>query len=71
MRWRGRRQSSNVEDRRGQGGTPGGMGRPSRQIPLPIGRGAGGSGLSGILHLLVVVVALLSHDLDPFQLLEV
>jgi len=71
MRWRGRRQSSNVEDRRGQGGgLPGGMGRMGRQIPLPIGRGAGGGGLSGIIILVVIFFALRACGIDPLQLLE-
>ena len=71
MRWRGRRQSSNVEDRRGQGGgLPGGMGRTGRQIPLPIGRGAGGGGLSGIVILVVIFFALRACGIDPLQLLE-
>jgi predicted metalloprotease len=70
MRWRGRRQSSNVEDRRGQGGLPGGMGRSGRQIPLPIGRGAGGGGLSGIIILVVIFFALRACGIDPLQMLE-
>ncbi len=74
MRWRGRRQSSNVEDRRGQGGTPGGLGggggRMGRGIPLPIGRGAGGGGLSGIIILVVIFFALRACGIDPLQLLE-
>lgn len=70
MRWRGRRQSSNVEDRRGQGGMPGGMGRGGRGIPLPIGRGAGGGGLSGIIILVVIFFALRACGIDPLQMLE-
>ena len=47
MRWRGRRQSDNVQDSRGGGGggLPGGFGR--NPIRIPIGRSAGGGGLSG------------------------
>ena len=71
MRWRDRRQSSNVEDRRGQGGgMPGGFGRSRRPIPLPIGRGAGGGGLSGILILVVLFFVLRACGIDPLQLLE-
>ena len=70
MRWRGRRQSSNVEDRRGQGGLGGGGGRMGRGIPLPIGRGAGGGGLSGIIILVVIFFALRACGIDPLQLLE-
>lgn len=67
MRWRGREQSSNVEDRRGQGGgLGGGSGRgggfgfpgPSRggpRIGLPMGGRGGGIGVVGILILLGVL----------------
>lgn len=66
MRWRGREQSSNVEDRRGQGGGfGGGSGRggfgfpgPSRggpRIGLPMGGRGGGIGVVGILILLGVL----------------
>lgn len=71
MRWRGRRQSSNVEDRRGQGGgMPGGFGGGRRPIPIPIGRGAGGGGLSGILILVVLFFVLRACGIDPLQILE-
>ncbi len=49
MRWKGRRQSSNIDDRRGRGGTP--------RLRLPTGRRArtgGGLGLTGILVVLVI-----------------
>ena len=71
MRWRDRRQSSNVEDRRGQGGGfPGGMGGGRGPIRLPIGRGAGGGGISGIVILVVIFFALRACGIDPLQLLE-
>jgi len=41
-----------------------------RQIPLPIGRGAGGGGLSGIIILVVIFFALRACGIDPLQLLE-
>ncbi|TYR30518.1 flagellar biosynthesis protein FlgM [Mesorhizobium microcysteis] len=70
MRWRGRRESSNVEDRRGQGGgIPGGFGRGGRGIPIPIGR-AGGGGISGILLLVVLFFVLRACGIDPMQILE-
>ncbi|NMA97310.1 MAG: flagellar biosynthesis protein FlgM, partial [Phyllobacteriaceae bacterium] len=50
MLWKGRRQSSNIEDRRG-GGMPGGRIGGGGPIRLPVGRGAGGGGLSGIIIL--------------------
>lgn len=72
MRWRGRRQSENVEDRRGEGGMgfPGGVGRPrgSGPIRIPIGR-AGGGGLSTIVILVVLFFALRACGIDPLQVL--
>lgn len=71
MRWKGRRQSSNIEDRRGTGGMrlPGGMGG----LGGLGGRGrmrGGGLGIGGIVILLIVAwifginpLALLSGDL--------
>ncbi|MEO3385229.1 neutral zinc metallopeptidase [Mesorhizobium sp. CAU 1741] len=70
MRWRGRRQSSNVEDRRGQSRIPGGFGRSGRPMQIPIGRGLGGGGLSGIVILVIVFFALRACGIDPFQILE-
>lgn len=58
MQWRGRRQSGNIEDRRGQGGGfGGGLGRMGGRIPigLPGGRGAGGGlGIGTIVVILIV-----------------
>ena len=70
MRWRGRRQSSNVEDRRGQGGAPGGFGRGGRPMQIPIGRSVGGGGLSGIVILIVLFFVLRACGIDPMQILE-
>ncbi len=75
MRWRGRRQSSNIEDRRSGGGGfrrggfgGGGFGR----MRLPGGRGrrrvGRGAGLGGFGLIAVVVIALL-FGVDPTQLL--
>ena len=47
MRWQGRRESDNVEDRRGQSGSPMGGGGGFR---LPSGKG-------GIVLLIIVLVA--------------
>ncbi len=70
MRWRGRRQSSNVEDRRsGGGGQPTGFGRSGRSgrrggggFRLPGGLGgmrrASGGGVKGIIFLAVIYFAL-------------
>lgn len=71
MRWRDRRQSGNVEDRRGQSsGTPGGFGRGGSPIRIPLGRGVGGGGISGIVILVVIFFALRACGIDPLQLLE-
>jgi predicted metalloprotease len=73
MRWKGRRQSSNIEDRRGMGGGMGGM-----RFPGGLGGGMGGGmrrgggiGIFGILILLGIAwllginpLALLSGELD-------
>lgn len=64
MQWRGRRQSSNVEDRRsGGGGFGSGMG--GGRIPI---RGAGGGlGLGGIILLLIVSYV---FGINPLELLS-
>ncbi|WP_157020114.1 KPN_02809 family neutral zinc metallopeptidase [Mesorhizobium xinjiangense] len=69
MRWKGRRQSSNVEDRRGQGGGfgRGGFGR-GPGIRIPVGRTGGGS-VSGIIVLLVLYFALRACGIDPLEML--
>ena len=73
MLWRGRRQSDNVEDSRGQGG---GFGRPGGglrggpgQFRIPIGGRAGGGGLSTIVILVVLFFALKACGIDPMQIL--
>ncbi len=59
MRWRGRRTSSNIEDRRGGfGGMPGGRGV----------RMAGGGGI-GVLGAVILVVLALFFGVDPSALL--
>ncbi|MBN8242744.1 zinc metallopeptidase [Nitratireductor aquimarinus] len=74
MRWKGRRQSSNVEDRRGRssggGSLPGGFGRSGGRIRLPSGgtRRAGG-GLSGIIVLVVLFFVLRACGIDPLGML--
>ncbi|MEF2552405.1 neutral zinc metallopeptidase [Aurantimonas sp. A2-1-M11] len=62
MQWRGRRQSSNIEDRRGSGGGFGGRGGGMR---LPVR--AGGGGTIGII--IVALVLWLGFGINPMQLL--
>jgi len=69
MRWRGRRQSDNVEDLRGQGGGVGGGSGPGGQFRIPIGRSGGGGGLTGIIILVVLFFALRACGIDPMQIL--
>jgi len=58
MKWRGREQSSNIEDRRGQGGGLGGLGGSpfgrSGGIRIPTGRGSRG-GIGGLVGIVVVL----------------
>jgi predicted metalloprotease len=72
MLWRGRRQSDNVEDARGQGGggMPGGFGRNSGPIRIPIGGRAGGGGITGIIILVVLFFVLRACGIDPMQILN-
>lgn len=70
MRWQGRRQSSNVEDRRGSGGGFGrmGSGGPRIRIPMGGGRGGGGGGL-GIGAIVVILVIAWATGINPLSLL--
>jgi predicted metalloprotease len=71
MLWKGRRQSDNIEDRRGQGGGFGGgdpFGRGGG-FRIPIGRGAGGGGISGIIILVILFFVLRFLGIDPMQFL--
>ena len=72
MLWRGRRQSDNVEDARGQGGggMPGGFGRNSGPIRIPIGGRAGGGGITGIIILVILFFVLRACGIDPMQILN-
>ncbi|MEC9343748.1 MAG: neutral zinc metallopeptidase, partial [Pseudomonadota bacterium] len=75
MRWRGRRQSTNVRDARGQGGggfgLPGGFGMPRGRGPairIPAG-GRGRSGGMGCGTLIVIGVVLWMLGINPLTLL--
>ncbi|CAD7038599.1 flagellar biosynthesis protein FlgM [Pseudorhizobium halotolerans] len=69
MEWRGRRQSSNVEDRRGAGGrSP--FGRGGMRIPVGRGgvrRAGGGIGIGGIVLILIISWIL---GINPLTLLS-
>ncbi|MDP3899414.1 MAG: neutral zinc metallopeptidase [Mesorhizobium sp.] len=71
MRWRGRRQSNNVEDLRGQGGGLGnsGLGRGGG-FRIPVGGATGGGGISGIIILVVIFFALRACGIDPMEILS-
>jgi hypothetical protein len=69
MRWRGERQSDNVEDRRGQGGGfgfpfPGGGG-----MRFPGGGGARGGGI-GILGILIILGLMFFFGVDPRVIMQ-
>jgi len=71
MRWKGRRQSTNIEDRRGSG-RPMRTGGPGR-IRIPIGGGtrrASGGGLGLIAILVIGYILLKALGIDPAVLLD-
>ncbi|OQM76917.1 KPN_02809 family neutral zinc metallopeptidase [Manganibacter manganicus] len=67
MLWKGRRQSDNIQDQRGQGG--GGFGGGRGQFRIPIGGRMGGGGISGIVILVVLFFVLKAIGIDPMQVL--
>ena len=68
MRWRGERQSDNVEDRRDEGG---GFGFPGGGVRFPSGggRGGGGGGI-GIVGLLIILGLMFFFGVDPSVILQ-
>ncbi|MDQ0314081.1 KPN_02809 family neutral zinc metallopeptidase [Amorphus orientalis] len=68
MRWRGRRQSSNVEDRRGRGGFGSGLGKGG--LSFPRGGGSGGIGGRGLIGLVAIVAVLWLLGVNPVDLLQ-
>jgi predicted metalloprotease len=78
MRWRDRRQSSNVEDRRGaSGGMRGGLGRGlpgmgggRMRLPTGLPRGGRGGGGLGIGVIVVVLIVAWFAGINPLTLLD-
>jgi predicted metalloprotease len=69
MRWRGERQSDNVEDRRDEGG--GGFGFPGGGgVRFPSGGGGGGGGGIGIVGLLIILGLMFFFGVDPSVILQ-
>ena len=71
MDWKGRRESENVEDQRGQS-SGGGFGRGGPSFRFPSGsqvRRSGGGGISGIIMLVVLFFVLKACGIDPMQIL--
>ncbi len=72
MRWRGRRESSNIDDRRSSGGGgafPGGFGRGGSQIRLPTGGRGGGLSFGTIAILVVLFFGMRACGIDPLDML--
>ena len=74
MRWKGRRQSSNIEDlrggsSRGRGGGFGGGSGSRRRIRMPSGGGARRGGGMGIGTLVVVAIVMWALGMNPLTLL--
>ena len=70
MRWRGERESENVEDRRGEGG--GGFGFPmpgGGGMRFPGGGGARGGGI-GILGILIILGLMFFFGVDPRVIMQ-
>jgi hypothetical protein len=72
MRWKGRRQSTNIKDLRGSSGRRGGFGRSrssgGRRVRLPVGGGKRGGGL-GIGSLILIGIVMWFLGMNPLTLL--
>ena len=67
MRWRGERESENVEERRDEGGA-GGFNFPGG-VSFPSGGGSGGGGI-GIIGILIILGLMSFFGLDPTVLMQ-
>jgi uncharacterized protein len=69
MRWRGQRESENVEDRRGERGGFG-FPFPGGGVRFPSGGGRGGGGGIGIVGLLIILGLMLFFGVDPSVIMQ-
>ncbi len=69
MRWRGERQSENVEDRRGEGGGFG-FPFPGGGVRFPSGGGSGRGGGLGIVGILIILGLMLFFGVDPSVIMQ-
>ena len=68
MRWRGEKESENVEDRRDEGGGFG-FPFPGGGVRFPSGGGSGGGGF-GILGILIILGLMLFFGIDPTMIMQ-
>jgi predicted metalloprotease len=72
MRWKGRRQSSNIQDMRGRSAGRGGIRMAGPRVRVPSsGRTmrAGGGGIGGLVMLVILFFVLRSCGIDPLAIL--
>jgi uncharacterized protein len=69
MRWRGRRQSTNVRDIRGEGGGLGFPGGPGGAIRIPMGTSRGAGGGFGCGTLIIIGLVLWMLGINPLAIL--
>ncbi|WP_062011309.1 neutral zinc metallopeptidase [Aureimonas sp. AU4] len=65
MEWRGRRESSNIEDQRGSGGLGGGLGRGGGGLRIPIRAGGGG----GIGLIIILAILWIGFGINPLSVI--
>ncbi len=70
MRWRGRRESANVEDRRGRSAGFGRGGGQGGGFRIPVGRAARGGGISGIIIIVIVFFVLQFLGFNPLEMVD-
>jgi uncharacterized protein len=73
MRWRGQRESENVEDRRDEGGGGFGFPFPGGGVSFPSGGGDGGGGGGGgigIIGLLIILGLMFFFGVDPRVIMQ-